>query len=77
MYDEPTATKFTYEAVARTSGTVVIYFPSGEKQEFKDCKDVNEITVDGEKLIVFTQGDNRFVFKKSQLAGWSLPLLPR
>jgi len=68
---DPTPTK-------PTTGTVVLYFSNGTKQEFTGCQDVREITdSDGEAKIVFTKGDNRYVFKKSQLAGWSLPLLPR
>jgi len=56
-------------------GTVVVYFPNGTKQEFLDCKDVEEITdAEGVKKIVFTQGKQRFVFKKDSLAGWSLPM---
>lgn len=82
MYDEPvkqvTTSLARQDSVVAGPGTVILYFPNGAKQEFTGCKDIQEITdSDGEKKIVFTQGDNRFVFKKSSLAGWSLPLLPR
>jgi hypothetical protein len=60
------------------TGTVVLYFSNGTKQEFSNCQDIREIKdADGEEKIVFTRDGNRYVFKKSQLAGWSLPLLPR
>ena len=61
-------------ATQGSAGTVVVFFANGTKQEFQDCKDIAEIEREGEKLIVFTQGKQRFVYKKSQLAGWSLPL---
>lgn len=57
------------------SGRVILYFSNGTKQEFLDCKDIEEITdAEGVKKIVFTQGKHRFVFKKDSLAGWSLPM---
>jgi hypothetical protein len=58
-------------------GTVILYFPNGAVLKFENATKIDEITFEGENLLLFIVDDNKYTFKKSQLAGWSIPILPR
>jgi hypothetical protein len=50
-------------------GTVYLYFSNGTVLQFDGC----EAAVQTDEVILFTRGGQAYTFKKSALAGWSLP----
>ncbi len=54
-------------------GDVIIYMTNGTVLKFEGALDIQE-SEGQDGIIVFSIGIQRHVFKKSAIAGWSLPM---